>query len=918
MDNNPENVRTLCQFLDQTMSPEYSVRKTAEDFLYSNEGNAGYSRLLLGQLKTPDVLENVQLAAVICFKNFVKRNWKVDDVNGVDKICQEDREFIKAEVIGIMTSCKVKIQKQFSEAVAIIGKEDFPEKWQNLMPEMISKLESDNFSVVSGILLTANSLFRRYRFEFKSQELWTEIKHVLVTFAVPLTSFFVKVHDASLKCSTENAALAGDIYGCLYLISQIFYSLSYQDIPEEFEDRLEIWMTRFHQLLDTNVDSLQTSGDEEASVLEQLKSEICESVAMYATKYDEEFAPFLPTFVTSTWKLLVSTGLQPKYDSLVSHAMEFLTCVSEKAQFKELFEQENVLKSICEQVVITNIQFRNSDEELFELNPEEYVRRDMEGSDFDTRRRAACDLVKGLCKFFEAPVTTLFSQFVNIMIAEYISDPKNKWRSKDAAVFLVTSLAVKAKTEKMGTTQIRDLVNVSDFFVNIASKEFFDLNSINEFPVLRADAIKYIVTFRNHLEKDIIVKCLQALAAHLRAENAVVHTYACICLEKLLLLKSEDKRSTLVTVHEVQPLMESIVTGLCSILGASENEENEHAMKCLMRLCSFSQTMVLPSFNQIFPVVSKKLKDVIANPKKPLFIHYLFETIAVNIKIYCTAAPENKVETFESLLLPDFEQILTKDILEILPYMFQILTLMMEMNKGNAPEFYMSLFPFLLNAQLWERQGNVPAVVGLLRAYLRNCSQSVATAENVKSFLGIFQKLINSKTNDQHGFRLLNAMFELLPFVLLEAYVTNVLQMIFQRLSRAKTTKFVKCSLVFFGLFAAKVGAEHLVNFVESIQPGLFGMIVDSLILKESQKITGAVEKKIYSVGLIKILVDCPPFQSKYAEKWHQVLEVLIAMFELPTDQGEVEGSGDHFVDLGDNDGGYQNAYSQAGIIIMF
>ena len=533
MDNNPENVRTLCQFLDQTMSPEYSVRKTAEDFLYSNEGNAGYSRLLLGQLKTPDVLENVQLAAVICFKNFVKRNWKVDDVNGVDKICQEDREFIKAEVIGIMTSCKVKIQKQFSEAVAIIGKEDFPEKWQNLMPEMISKLESDNFSVVSGILLTANSLFRRYRFEFKSQELWTEIKHVLVTFAVPLTSFFVKVHDASLKCSTENAVLAGDIHGCLYLISQIFYSLSYQDIPEEFEDRLEIWMTRFHQLLDTNVVSLQTSGDEEASVLEQLKSEICESVAMYATKYDEEFAPFLPTFDTSTWKLLVSTGLQPKYDSLASHAMEFLICVSEKAQFKELFEQENVLKSICEQVVITNIQFRNSDEELFELNPEEYVRRDMEGSDFDTRRRAACDLVKGLCKFFEAPVTTLFSQFVNIMIAEYISDPKNKWRSKDAAVFLVTSLAVKAKTEKMGTTQIRDLVNVSDFFVNIASKEFFDLNSINEFQVLRADAIKYIVTFRNHLEKDIIVKCLQALAAHLRAENAVVHTYACICLKKL-------------------------------------------------------------------------------------------------------------------------------------------------------------------------------------------------------------------------------------------------------------------------------------------------------------------------------------------------------------------------------------------------
>lgn len=154
-------------------------------------------------------------------------------------------------------------------------------------------------------------------------------------------------------------------------------------------------------------------------------------------------------------------------------------------------------------------------------------------------------------------------------------------------------------------------------------------------------------------------------------------------------------------------------------------------------------------------------------------------------------------------------------------------------------------------------------------------------------------------------------MFELLPFVLLEDHAGNILNMIFQRLTRAKTTKFVRCSLVFFWTVCRKSWAEHLVKFVESIQNGLFGMIVDSLILKESQKITGVFEKKIYSVGLIKILVYCPSFHAKYSVKWPQVLEVLIALFELPTDQSEVEGSGDHFIDLTDNEGGYQNSYSQ-------
>ena len=61
---------------------------------------------------------------------------------------------------------------------------------------------------------------------------------------------------------------------------------------------------------------------------------------------------------------------------------------------------------VCEHIVIPNIRLRDDMEEMFEMNWVEYVRRDTEGSDNDTRRRAATDLVKALTARFEAPVSS--------------------------------------------------------------------------------------------------------------------------------------------------------------------------------------------------------------------------------------------------------------------------------------------------------------------------------------------------------------------------------------------------------------------------------------------------------------------------------------------------------------------------------
>lgn len=49
------------------------------------------------------------------------------------------------------------------------------------------------------------------------------------------------------------------------------------------------------------------------------------------------------------------------------------------------------------------------------------------------------------------------------MLSKYAENPNNHWRSKDAALYLVTSLVSRGSTQKHGVTQTSQLVNITQF-----------------------------------------------------------------------------------------------------------------------------------------------------------------------------------------------------------------------------------------------------------------------------------------------------------------------------------------------------------------------------------------------------------------------------------------------------------------------
>ncbi|KAL3867833.1 hypothetical protein ACJMK2_040679 [Sinanodonta woodiana] len=902
MEISDSNLQTLSQFLTQTLSSDPAVRKPAESFLESVEGNQNYPLLLLNLLDKTDVGLHIRVSSAITFKNYVKRNWrKVDEVE--DKIHINDRNTVKHLIVGLMLKSPEQIQKQLSDAISIIGREDFPKDWPDLIAEMVSKFQTGDFHIINGVLRTAHSLFKRYRHEFKSQELWAEIKFVLDNFAAPFTELFCATMELAKTHANEPSALKV-IFSSILLECKIFYSLNFQDLPEHFEDNMATWMTNFLTLLNVDNKLLQTEDETEAGLLEQVKSQISDNVTLYAQKYDEEFSPHLPAFVTAIWNLLVTTGQEVKYDMLVSNAIQFLASVAERPGYKSLFEDPSTLASICEKVIIPNMQFRSADEELFEDNPEEYIRRDIEGSDVDTRRRAACDLVQALCKSFEGPVIQNFSQYVQALLQEYAGDPVGKWKSKDSAIYLITSLAAKAQTQKYGITQTSGLVNISDFFTGHILPDIRSID-VNAMPVLKADAIKYLMVFRNQLPREALLDAFPHLIHYLQASSLVVHTYAAHCIERHLMVKTLQGTPA-ITFVDVQSCANDLVKNLFGSLQLPRSAENEYVMKAIMRTMSMMQEHLVPLIPQLLKLLTDKLVIVSKNPSKPHFNHYLFESLCILIRTTCKKDPELVTE-FETNLFQPFTEILQLDIQEFIPYVFQILSLLIELHNKTVPETYMALFPHLLTPVLWERPGNIPPLVRLLQAYIEKGAKQIEP-EKLSGLLGIFQKLVASKVNDHEGFYLLNSIIEHMPHEIVTQYIKQIFILLFQRLQSSKTTKYIKSLLVFFCLYCMQYSAASLVEIIDGIQAKMFSMVVEKLYLQDLQKVSGTTEKKICAAGVLKILTEAPVMLTDYKTLWPKLLQALIGLFELPEDDSIPDD--EHFIEV-DETPGYQTAYSQ-------
>lgn len=375
-------------------------------------------------------------AAAVSFKNLAKKGWNVEREDGNDGIVisAPDRVTIKSHLVQLMCTVPDQIQAQLSESISLIAAVDYPRNWDNLLPELVQQFNSADPLVLMGVLKTANSIFKRFRYVQRSDELYTVILYTLQGIQAPLLALF-KTLGQAVDATPNDAMQLKTRFDALRLVCRIFYSLNYQDLPEFFEDHMAEWTADFGKYLSyKNTILIDDSEEQEPGLVDKLQTAIINNIALYADKDEECFIEYLPEFTKLVWNLLLTTSSYPKHDALATTSIRFLSGLVQKVIHKSLFESPSTLQQIVLNIVIPNLMFRESDEERFEDDPREYMLTEVEGSDSESRRKCSQDLLKSMCRNFEVETTQICLEHVVTMLGEYTKDPSSNWKAKDAAV----------------------------------------------------------------------------------------------------------------------------------------------------------------------------------------------------------------------------------------------------------------------------------------------------------------------------------------------------------------------------------------------------------------------------------------------------------------------------------------------------
>lgn len=953
MGDEASQLAQLAQCLSASLSPDAATRQNAEQFLASGAQQGGFSILLLKLVASDAADAPARVAGAVAFKNLVKKHWnpaEEPDVVGAPapyRVGDAEKDQVRNLLVGLMLGAPKLARAQLGEALSIVSAADFPDRWPGLLPELITRLGAPgaqrNWATVAGVLTTANTIFKKYRQAYKSDELYKELKYALDGFARPVLALTTEAATALAAATSANdTAACVTLLTVLRLACRIFFSLNSQELPEVFEDDMDAWMGAFHGLLAYENASLDGP---EGSPADAVKAAICDNVNLYIEKNEEEFQRFLQTFVQDVWTLLTKTGLESGKDRLVTSGVRFLTAVANSVH-SSLFGGGDVLRQVCESIVIPNLTFTEDDEELFESNHVEYVRRDIEGSDSDTRRRGACELVRALTLKFPEVMTSSVSGYVGALLAQHASDPAANWKAKDAAVTLVVALLVKAKTNARGATELNELgLSVVDFFNTQIAPEFARAatdggasgNDVGT-AVTRADALKFVTVFRGFLPKAIVAPHLPAIVACLRARENVTHTYAANCLDKLLAVRESEPNANAPNAKRIvgktprydasdlAPVADALFSNLFGVFDMPDSRENEYAMRAVVRVIDVLGERVKPLASACVQKLAAFLAETCANPKNPTFSHFLFEGVSGLLRH--AATDTQSMAAFEQALFPPFQFVLQQDVVEFAPYVFQLLAQMIEArncDNGDAlPASYLGIFPALLAPSLWDRQANVTPLVRLLEAYLRKAPREIVSgaasgpgaANHLTGVLGVFQKLAASRAQDHQGFFILNALAECLPLDAWRAHLPAVWGVLFQRLQTSKTAKFTKCLVVFTCLLCAKHGPGCVEETTAAVQPGIFEMLVKSVVAPAAPSVSGAVETKVVAVAAANVLSASAGIKGDLPA-WCALLSAAVATLEKPQEAKDAEaaargegGDANAEAEAAENERGYAAAYN--------
>lgn len=867
------------------------AEKEVKAYQQSVDEKTGFAPLLLHVSSSK--LPSAPFASIV-FKNTVKMCWNPAEAEHC--LMDEDKGLIRGSIICHTLSSDFPIvQRNLAEAIAFVAKLDFPVRWPTALDTLLEVIASPfSVPVHSTSLSIAHSVLIRYRNVEDSETFIKELRIINQSFLIPFLNMgllplaqAVRSYETGSTNEMRRKALEGVIAGveCLLDLSQL-------DVGDEFLSSIDKIVNLFLECL-----SLPFFHP----LVVDLKSVVVQCVKHFLLCFDEDFEKYAGQFLKVVWDLIADpSSRDSSLDNLVVCGLDLLSSACQSTT-RTLFGSQETITLLLNQVAMPNLSLTEDEIDLFQHEPDMYIQRDIEGSDLHTRRSAASSIIRQLVLSFADQACPILLEGTKQLFAASATD----WHAKDTAIYLASSLLVDGKradaqrganVEAMGT-----IIPFETVVHGTILPELHSGVSAHSPLVIKADALRFIATFCARLDPlSTLPSLLPVLIQWLQCENRIVSSYAAHALRKMLLLTSSSSPlcttgaspslnppSTQVLSESVlQPHAGVLLASLCAKIQESGVSCNPYPAQCLLQVLQCYPNVVTPFLMQLAFSLNNALTVVIKNPSHPLFSHCLFDSLSRCISLLRKQPDnmnreagddgkgqgENNCQLVEDLLVPNFTHILANDVVEYVPYTLQILAQLLDEHSGSngggaPPAFFQSLLHPLLSPELLQHRGSIPAVVRLLISYVEHFPEWLHHTGLTEKLLFTVRQLTQLKNYDHEGLSLLTSMVLSYPQALLQPHWPSIFHGLLHRLQVGKTPKYVRIFLIFLSITVVVCGAEEVVQVFESIQVGLFMMVLGKVWLDNLQKVTGALERKVCVVALVTLFCDCPFLQTN-AKAW--------------------------------------------------
>lgn len=781
----------------------------------------------------------------IVLKNTVKTCWNASSAEHC--VTEGDKALIREIIIPHMLTASGNpiVQRNLGEAIACIATVDFPSQWPRALYGIVETLNGEfMIDSHSTALSVAHSILVKYRaLDEMDDALRDELRHIYSTFLKPFLNAMDLLTASMYSPECTQPALRKCLEGftagveCILDVSQI-------DVGDEF-----LWsLDKFVQLFLRALSYPLASAAAHLTTAVEMKSTVLTCVKHFLDNFDEDFKNYAGEFVKVVWDMIAEPSSSETFmDDVVVCGMALLSSAC-RGTTHHLFDNIETLSLLLHQVAVPNILLTQEEAELFDSDPDVYIQRDIEGSDFHTRRRAASDIVRTLVVSFPDKARPLLLEETTRLFAAAATD----WRAKDAAIYIASSLALDGKRAdaQRGAVmqQLGSIIPFETLVQNTILPELVsDISACSPY-IIKADCIRFVATFRVQMSP-FVVPLIPVLGKWILCTDRIVSAYAAHALDKLISTRVPDGLQNLITADALRPHAGSILKSLCTKV--SEAVPNTFHAQCLVHILVHAPSVVEGFTNDIAAMINQGLTAIVKNPSNPVYSYYLFDALS-----RCIALQNGDTKTIEHLLYGNLIYILANDVLEYVPYALQLFAQLVDSQTGALPEHYQGLVAPLLQPALFTHKGTIPAAGRLLVSFIEKFPHFLISQGQVESVLNVVRILVHLKNYDHVGLTVLTTMMLSFPAEALGAYMVPVYQLLLQRLQQARTPKFVRIFIIFLSVAVIVRGPEDLAITFGAIQPGLFQMVLDRVWLANMQKVTGELERKACVVAMTNLLCD--------------------------------------------------------------